>query len=122
MRQNDAKADWCAVIVKVHGVLRDLELLQKITHRLGKMIERVSVGGRRGRVAQTEPGIIRSDQMIFCREQGNERVKLTRRRREAMKEHDGWGALRAGFSVENPDAVDKHAMIGRRSVGRREWG
>src|SRR5579872_6358085 len=81
----------------------------------------VQCGGRRGRVAQTESGIIWSDQMIFCREQGNEHVKLTRRRREAMKEHDGWGALRAGFSVENPDAVDKHAMIGRRSVGRWKW-
>ena len=117
VRQNDTEADRRAVVVKVHGVMRDLQLLQKITHRLGKMIERVSVGGRRGRVAQTEPGIIRSDQMIFCREQGNERVKLTRRRREAMQEHDGWGVLRAGFPVENPDAVDLHAMIGR----RRRW-
>ena len=58
--------------------------------------------------------------MIFCRQQGDERVKLTRRRREAMQEHDGWGVHRAGFSVENPDAVDLHAVIGRRSVGRRE--
>ena len=37
-----------------------------------------------------------------------------------MQEHDGWGVLRACFPVENPDAVDLHAMIGRRSVGRRQ--
>ena len=79
VRQNDAKADRSAVIVKVHGVMRDLQLLKKITHRLGKMIERVSVGGRRWRVAQTESGIIRSDEMILCREQGNEGVELARR-------------------------------------------
>ena len=121
VRQNDAEADRCAVIVKVHGIMRDLQLLQKITHRLGKMIERVSVGGRRRRVAQTESGIIRGDQMIFCRKQGNECVKLTRRRREAMQEQNSWGVFRAGFPVENPDSVDLHAMIGRRSVGRREW-
>src|SRR5277367_6854668 len=101
--------------------MRDLQLLQNITHRLGKMIERVSVCGRRGRIAQTESGIIWSDQMIFCREQGNERVKFTRRRREAMQEYNSWGVLRAGLSVENPDPVDQHAMIRRRSATRREW-
>ena len=51
--------------------------------------------------------------MIFCREQGNECVKLTRRRREAMQQHDGWGFLRTGFPVEDSYTVDLHAMIGR---------
>ena len=53
VRENDTEADRRAVVVKIHGVLFDLQLLQKITHRLGKMIERVSVVGRGGRVAQT---------------------------------------------------------------------
>ena len=46
---------------------------------------------------------------------------LKPRRREAMQEHNGWGVLRTGFAVENIDAVDQHAMIGRRSGSRREW-
>ena len=45
VRQNHTEADRRAVVVKVQGVVRDLQLLQKITHRLGKMIERVGVGG-----------------------------------------------------------------------------
>ena len=37
-----------------------------------------------------------------------------------MQEDDSWSVLRAGFPIENPDTVDLHAMIGRRSVGRRQ--
>jgi hypothetical protein len=76
VRQNDTEPDRRAVIVEVHGVMCELQLLQEIIYRLGKMIERVSVVGRGGCVAQTESWIIWSDQMILCCEQGNERVKL----------------------------------------------
>ena len=51
VREYDTEADRRAVVVKVQGIVRDLQLLQKITHRLGKMIERVSVVGRGRRVA-----------------------------------------------------------------------
>jgi len=83
VRQNDAESDRRAVVVKVQRIVRDLQLLEKVIDRLGKMIERIGIFRRQRRVAQTEVGIVRSDQMLFCREQGNERVKLARRRRES---------------------------------------
>ena len=58
--------------------------------------------------------------MIFCRKQGYECVKFTRRRREAMQEHNGRGVLRASLPVENPDTVYLQAVICRRGIGRSQ--
>src|SRR6202012_1535021 len=51
VRQNDAEADRRAVVVKIQGIVRELQLLQQITYCLGKIIESVSVSGRRWCIA-----------------------------------------------------------------------
>ena len=113
MRRHDAKADRAAIVMKEERVGVDLELLEESADRLGKIVEGVHVGRRRRSVAPTESRKIGRYQMIACREQGDECIELTRRRREAVQQHDRRRVLRTRFAIENSDTIDRHAAIGR---------
>ena len=51
--------------------------------------------------------------MIACGEQGDERVELARGRGEPVQEHDRRRVVRTGFAIENSDAINRLAVIGR---------
>src|SRR5580658_5973575 len=78
MRQDDAKADRSAIVMKEERVFVDLQLLKKTVDGLGQIVEGVRVRrGWRG-VTLTEPWEVRRYQMIACGEQRDERIELAR--------------------------------------------
>src|SRR3984885_12602264 len=113
MRRHDVKADRPAIVMKEKRVFADLELLEKFVARLRQIIEGVLIRRWWRGVTLTKSRKIRRYQMIACREQGDERVKLARRRREAVQQHDRRRVLRPGFAIENSDTIYRYAMIGR---------
>jgi hypothetical protein len=113
MHRDYAKADRPAVVMKVEGVFVDLELLEKAVDRPGQIVKGVRIRRRWRGVALTETWKIRRYQMIARRQQGDKRIELARGRREATQEHDRRRVLRTSLAIENSDAVNRHAMIGR---------
>jgi len=118
MRQDDAKADRPAIVVKVEGVFIDLELLEKSVDRPGQIVKGVRIRRWWRGVTLTESRKIRRYQVIACGEQGDERIELARGRGEAMQKHDRRRVLRTSLAIENSDTVNRNAMIGR-CRGRR---
>ena len=51
MRDGNTETDWCSVIVKVERITRYLESIEQQVGRLRQMIEGVTIGRRRRRVA-----------------------------------------------------------------------
>src|SRR5271156_4293855 len=66
MRQDDAKADRPAIVMKVEGVFVDLELLEKAVDRPGQIVKGVRIRRRWRRGALTKSWKIRCYQMIAC--------------------------------------------------------
>src|SRR5271156_5355892 len=118
MRQDDAKADRPAIVMKVEGVFVDLELLEKIVDRLGQIVEGIHIRRWCRSVTLTESWKIRCYQMVACCEQGDERIELARGRGEPVQEHDRWRVLRASLAIENSHTINRHAVISR-CRGRR---
>ena len=95
-----------------------LSCFEKIVDRLGQIVEGVHIRRWWRGVALTESRKIRRYQMIACCEQGDERIELARGRGEPVQEHDRRRVLRTSFAIENSNAINRHAMIGR-CRGRR---
>src|ERR1700689_2795863 len=112
MLRHDAKADRSAIVMKEEGVCVDLELFEKSVDGLGQIIKGVHIRRRWRGVALTESRKIRRDHMIARSEQWNKRVKLTRRRREAVQKHDRRRVLRTSFAIKNSDTINPRAGIG----------
>src|SRR5580704_11224819 len=93
MRQDDAKADRPAIVVKVEGVFIDPELLEKSVDRPGQIVKGVRIRRRWRGVTLTEAWKIRRYQTIACCEQGDKRIELARGGGEAMRQRGGSSAL-----------------------------
>jgi len=113
MCRDDAKADRPAIVMKVEGVFVDVELLEKLVDRLGQIVEGVHIRRWWRGFTLTESWKIRRYQMIACCEQGDERIELARGRRKPVQEHDRRRVLRTSFAIENSDAINRLAVIGR---------
>src|SRR5258706_12749004 len=113
MRRNDAEADRPAIVMKVEGALVDLELLKEVVDRPGQVVKGICVRRWRRRVALTESWEIRCYQMIMCGEQGNERIELARGGGKAVQQHDRRRVLGTSLPIEDTDAINHHAVIGR---------
>lgn len=79
MGQHDPEANRGAIIMDVERVSGQTEFLEEMVGRGGKMIERIVVAGRRGRITLAKAGKIRCDQVVTLRQVGDKRIKLTRR-------------------------------------------
>jgi hypothetical protein len=113
MRKNDTEADGPAVVMKVEAAFVDPESLEETIDRLRQMVKGVRIRRKRRGIALTEAWEVRSYQMIVCGEQGNERIEFTRGRRKPVQQHQRRRVLRTGFPIEDPYAIDRHAVIGR---------
>jgi hypothetical protein len=49
----------------------------------------------------------------MCGEQGNERIELARGGGKPVQQHQRRRVFRARFPMEDPDAINRHAVIGR---------
>jgi hypothetical protein len=113
MRQNNAESDRPAVVMKIEDAFADLELLEEIVDRLRQMIKGVRIRRWWWRVTLTEAWKGRRYRMIARGEQGNECIELARGRGKPVQQHKRRRVLGAGFPIEDPDAINRHAVIGR---------
>ncbi len=118
MHQKDAQADRPAVIMKVEAVFVDFELLKEIVDRLRQVVKGVRIRRSWRGVTLTEAWEVRSYQMIVCREQRDDRIELARGRRKPVQQHQRWRVFWASFPIEDPDAINRHPVIGRCSRRR----
>src|SRR5882757_6037815 len=85
MLQNHAQTDWPAVVMKEEDAFVDLELIEEIVGRLGKMVESIRIGRWQRGITLTEARKVRCDQMIAWCKQWDERIELARGGRKAMQ-------------------------------------
>ena len=76
------------------------------------MVEGVRIGRWRRGFTLAESRKIRRYQMAPCGEQRDQRIEFSRRRRKSVQQHDCRRVLRPRFAIEDPDAVDRRALIG----------